>query len=124
HLHRVARVAQVGEVDALHHPAGVDVQARDDADGDSHQPAARPAGSTARTASRAWGRVKRPAYSALPTIEPSMPTPDAASSASATRSDTSAMPPDAITGASVAPATDRSRSRLGPRRVPSLLTSV
>src|SRR5690606_38054877 len=61
HLHRVARVAQVGEVDALDHAPGVDVQARDDADGDAHQPAARPAGRTARTAASASGRVNRPA---------------------------------------------------------------
>ncbi len=51
-------------------------------------------------------------------------TPVAATSASATRSDTSAMPPEAITGAGVAAATWRSSSTLGPRSVPSLLTSV
>jgi hypothetical protein len=36
HLHRVARVAQVLEVDALDHPAGVDVQAGDHANGEGH----------------------------------------------------------------------------------------
>ena len=35
-LDRVAGVAQVAEVDALDDPAGVDVQARDHADGDRH----------------------------------------------------------------------------------------
>ena len=39
HLDRVAGVAQVGEVDALDDPAGVDVQARDDPDGEAaHHP--------------------------------------------------------------------------------------
>jgi hypothetical protein len=60
----------------------------------------------------------------LPTIEPSMVTPVAASSASATRSPTSEIPPEAITGAGVAAATSRIKSRLGPRSMPSLLTSV
>ena len=50
--------------------------------------------------------------------------PAAAASASATRSDTSAIPPEAITGAGVAAATARSRSTFGPFSVPSLLTSV
>ena len=50
-LHRVAGVAQADEVDALHHPALVDVEARDDAD---HVGC--PAGST----SSASDTVKRP----------------------------------------------------------------
>ena len=37
-LDRVAHVAKVGEVDALHDPAGVDVEARDDAYGNTHAP--------------------------------------------------------------------------------------
>src|SRR5690606_41975540 len=36
-LDRVARVAQVGEVDALDDATGVDVEARDDADGRSEE---------------------------------------------------------------------------------------
>ena len=40
-LDRVAGVAQVGEVDALDHAAGVDVEAGDDADGDGHAPQGR-----------------------------------------------------------------------------------
>ena len=50
--------------------------------------------------------------------------PAAATSASATRSASSAIPPEAITGAAVAAATSRSRSTFGPLSVPSLLTSV
>ena len=37
-LDRVAGVAQVGEVDALDDPAGVDVEAGDDAYGEGHRP--------------------------------------------------------------------------------------
>ena len=53
-LDGVARVAQALEVDALDHPAGVDVQARDHPDGEAHEP---PWGSVSSSAS---SRVKRP----------------------------------------------------------------
>src|SRR5690606_2639454 len=49
-FHRVSGVAQALEVHTLHHPAGVDVQARDD-----------PYGQTHRTAANASGNVKAPA---------------------------------------------------------------
>src|SRR3954452_15068209 len=51
-------------------------------------------------------------------------TPSGTRSASADRSASSVMPPDATTGRSVAAHTDRSRSRFGPCSMPSLLTSV
>ena len=41
-LDRVAGVAQLLEVDALDHPAGVDVEARDDPDGEASWPRGRP----------------------------------------------------------------------------------
>ena len=51
-LDGVAGIAQLDEVDALHHPAAVDVQARDDADREAHRaPLVR---------ARASSRVKRP----------------------------------------------------------------
>ena len=52
-LDRVAGVAELLEVDALDHPAGVDVEARDDADGEAH------VGAAAVSAS-ASSRVNRP----------------------------------------------------------------
>src|SRR5215470_538671 len=74
------------------------------------------------TASSASSRVNAPAYSALPTMAPS--TPSGASAASARRSSRLDTPPLAITGRPVPAHTRRSRSRLGPARVPSLVTSV
>src|SRR5699024_6571894 len=61
------------------------------------------------------------AYRAFPTIAPS--TPCGTSSRSARRSSSEEIPPEATTFASVREQTSRSRSRLGPRRVPSLVTS-
>ena len=58
----------------------------------------------------------------MPTIAPSTPLP--VSVAMARRSSRLDTPPEAITGASVRSATARSRSRLGPPSVPSLVTSV
>src|SRR3712207_6117666 len=49
HLHRVAGVAQVDEVDALDDPAGVDVQARDDAHRERHATPSRTASASIST---------------------------------------------------------------------------
>ena len=49
HLDRVTGVPQIDEVHALDHPAGVDVQARDDADGEGHAPAQRTASASIST---------------------------------------------------------------------------
>ena len=64
--------------------------------------------------------MNRPAYSAFPTIEPSI-TPV---SASAVRSFSSEIPPEAMTGAGVFAATCVSSSTFGPVSVPSRETSV
>src|SRR5690606_10252998 len=65
-LHRVAGVAQLDEADALHHPAGVDVQAGDHPGGwraaDRHG-ASSFAAVAAATAPSASARLNRPAYS-------------------------------------------------------------
>ena len=52
-----------------------------------------------RIASSASGRVKRPAWSAVPTIAPSRFAPAAAASARTTRSSIEEIPPEVITGA-------------------------
>src|SRR6185437_16424178 len=118
-LHRVPRVPEVGEVDALDHSPGVHVQARDHPHRDAHSArssdrasgadAGRPALVAPRspggrpdplTAARASGSVKAPAYRALPTMQPS--TPSGASAANARRSSSDETPPPAMIGALVA----------------------
>src|SRR6266581_1795839 len=111
-LDRVAGVPQVTEADPLDHAAAVDVEAGDDPDGDGHP----------RTAVRACSRVNAPAYSALPIMVPS--TPIFRSDAIARMSARLDTPPLAITGRSVLAQTWRSRSRFGPRSMPSFVTSV
>ncbi len=74
------------------------------------------------TAARASGRVNAPAYKAFPTMAPS--TPSGASAARSTRSCRLDTPPEATTGAFVTVQTCCSSSMFGPRRVPSLVTSV
>src|ERR1022692_334114 len=74
------------------------------------------------TALSACSRVNSPAYSALPMMAPS--TPPGTSAAIACRSSRLDTPPLAITGREVRAQTARSRSRLGPVSVPSLVTSV
>src|SRR5260221_5256766 len=112
----MARIREPEEVHALDHPPAVDVKARDDPDGDGNQATATAA------AFRACSRVNAPAYRALPTIAPA--TPAARSPAIASRSARLDTPPLAITGRSVRAQTRRSRSRLGPRSMPSFMMSV
>src|SRR5258708_9382929 len=112
----MGRATQPEEVHTLDHPPAVDVQARDDPDGDGHQATATAA------AFRACSRVNAPAYRALPTIAPS--TPPARTPAIASRSARLATPPPALTGRSARAQTRRSRSRLGPRSMPSFMMSV
>ena len=61
---RIAGIAQIYEVDALHHAAVLDVQTRNDANANRHALAA--------TAS-AVARSSRPSYNARPVITPSIP---------------------------------------------------
>src|SRR5258708_3128819 len=112
----MGRATQPEEVHALDPPPAVDVQARDDPDGDGHQATATAA------AFRACSRVNAPAYRALPTIAPS--TPAARSPAIASRSARLDTPPLAITGRSVRAQTRRSRSRFAPPSIPSFMIPV
>src|SRR5690625_256058 len=110
-LHRCPRIAQVGDVHPSDHPPGCVFEAWDHPYRDTH-PATLSASS----------RVNAPAYNALPTIAPS--TPADTSDRNAAMSSSVDTPPLATTGRSVQAHTWGSRSRLGPRRVPSLVTSV
>ena len=58
-LDRVAGVAQVDEVDALDHAAGVDVEARDHADGDGHGVQPRQRGARRRRPVAAAGSTRQ-----------------------------------------------------------------
>src|SRR5262249_17969684 len=80
------------------------------------------AGAHEATSASASSRVNAPAYRALPMIAPS--TPISVRLARARRSSRDDTPPLATTGALVREHTLRYRSRLGPRSMPSLSTSV
>ena len=114
HLDRVAGVAQVLEVDALHHPPGVDVQAGDHPNRDAHQLAAvrRPHGGDG---GQRLGQGEPPGVQRLPD-DRALDAPAAAASASATRSATSAIPPQAITGAGSRRRPHAAARRSGPQR--------
>src|SRR6266508_1529595 len=116
-LDGVAGVDQVDEGHALDDPAGGHVQAGDHPPRERHDDPPLPL----RVAS-ASATVKRPAYSALPTMTPSRPR--TASGASARRSSRLETPPEAITGRSVAARTSPRLASAGPVSMPSLATSV
>src|SRR4029079_609583 len=90
-------VAELLEVDALDHPATVDVEARDHAHGERHRA---PLVSASASASE-----NLPSYRAVPAMAPS--TPSGTSSMSALMSSRVVTPPEATTGRSVAAHTSR-----------------
>src|SRR5664280_1732953 len=109
-LHRVAGVEQVGEPDALDHPAVVHVEAGD-----------HPNRAHAATPS---ATVIRPSTSALPVMAPSSrrgrdPGGRCPRAANASMSATDPTPPEAMTGTSVEARTAARPARSGPVRVPS-----
>src|SRR5205807_10660461 len=101
-LDRIAGVAQREEVGALHDPAVLHVEARDD-----------PAGQH-RDASTASATVNTRSYSARPITTAAMP-----ASRSARRSSSDDTPPDAITSIGTARASAAVAGMLGPAPVPS-----
>src|SRR5680860_985920 len=119
-LHGIAGVTQVDELHALDHTTRVDVEAGDDPGG---QPFSRTGGSRAhpRATASASASVKRPAYSALPTIAAST---RGCAPRSTSRSASDDTPPLAVTLTVVASATSARRSTFGPLSMPSRAMSV
>ena len=110
-LDRVAGVDQVDEVDALDHPAGVDVEAGDHPD--------------AAHAAIASSTVKQPVVEGLAHDRPGQPRgrpPPAWPGRRGRPADPT--PPEAITSTAVASSTAARPSRSGPARVPSRAISV
>src|SRR5438067_3052210 len=108
---RIARVAQLHEPDALHHPAFLHVEAGDDPPR-QHDSACWPS-----------ARPNRPSYRAVPAMAPASPPIPAA--ARARRCESSPAPPLAMTLAcGAASETSRKSARSNPSSVPSRATAV